>query len=153
MTDYREKLAELSLLDNKTNTFLWNGNFASISCFTLDALEAMCNDRESPQMRINFHKSHNDHTQQMLMILAQNCEILPHFQNRGAVSYTVLRGEAELKLTENRVDYETHRLALHKIQFIKLPRSTIRHMRATTDYFFFVETCDGPFIREETIWV
>ena len=120
---------------------------------SLDFLQQLRAEKNLTMLRVNMHQSTEDNVQQMLMILAENMEIKPHFQKNGHVSYAVLRGTSILKLNCGAPNEEAIHLSKEHNNFIRMPRHTVRQMTATSKNFIFVETCDGPFHKENTLWV
>lgn len=135
------------------NTFSWDANTSSFDNSMLDELEALCRRSGMDFLRVNLHGSTEEQVQQMLMVLPRNRKIPPHFQHTGSVSYCVLRGVAALSLHANTNTPLSFNLSLEEKRFVRIPRRFVREMTALSDHFCFLETSDGPFKRENTIWV
>ena len=119
----------------------------------LDFLQQLRAEKNLTLLRVNMHQSTENNVQQMLMILSENIEIKPHFQKNGYVSYAVLRGTSQLKINCDAPNEKAIDLSKEHNSFIRMPRHTVRKMTATSKNFVFVETCDGPFRKENTIWI
>lgn len=135
------------------NTFLNTSEDSSISASDVLELEQFCTAQNLDFLRVNLHRTNSSIVQQMILVMKQNYEIKPHYQTFGHVSYNVLGGAASLSLFQKSGVYEEMQLSPDEINFVRLDRKIVRSMVARTRYFSFIETCNGPFRKQNTIWI
>jgi len=118
----------------------------------IDKLENEFDSKSLSKLRINLHSSYNENLQQMILFLRKDEIIKPHFQDFGNVSYNVIKGHANLNLYYKDQPDKIFQLSTKHSQFMRIPRTVCRSMTVISDIFIFIETCDGPFRKENTNW-